>query len=873
MSPATLHEAGDRSSLRLELPVAGMRCAGCVAHVEQALRALPGAGEVVVSLTAGRAIVRYSAEPQVLTSAAVAAVEGTGFAVPRGTAALTVRGLHCASCVARLEQELQRTPGVLGVTVNLASGATAVSHVAGVTRRQLEQAVGKAGFEVAEVALGEDPLAAHETLQQEEMADHRLRFVVSAVTALVVMMVSAVLMARLDAGHHGPRLLALLGLIDAPLRAVAHGIAPFLWSWPVAALRGLLAVLTVPVWLWTGWPFLRAAWRATVRRTTDMHALIALGTGAAIVASLAATLAPGLFTSRSLQPHVYYEAALSIVALIHLGRWLEGRARRRTGEAVRALLRLAPATAHLVLADGDLKDRPAAELEAGDRVRVFPGERLPADGVVLQGASAVDESMLTGEPLPAVKGPGERVVGGTLNGEGALLVLVDRVGEDTELAGIVRLVRQVETTRAPVQRLADRVAAVFVPVVLGIAALTFLGWMLLGPEPRLLVAVTTAVAVLVIACPCALGLATPTAIMVASGRGARLGALVTSAEAFERLASVRRILFDKTGTLTQGRPELVEVVELEEAAADLPLVAALEAHSEHPVARSLVSGLAARGIAASRAPVTDAAALPGRGMRGTVDGHRVVVGSPALIEDDGVDLNNHRTRIAALAARPATPIVAAVDSRVVAVLAVADPVRPEAASAVAALGARGIGTGLVTGDVPETAAVVAARIGIPAAAVVARCLPADKVREVQRLRAELDGSSGVAFVGDGLNDAPALAAADVGVALASGTDIAASAAGLVLSRPDLGILPDAVDLARATLRTIRWNLVWAFGYNVVGIPIAAGVLYPAAGVLLSPEIAAAAMAFSSVFVVTNSLRLARFRPDPRPDPSRSGATR
>jgi P-type Cu+ transporter len=858
MSPEDTQEANSSHlPVSLELAVAGMRCAGCVAHVEKALRSLPGARDVVVNLAAGRALVYADAAPSDLTREAVAAVEHAGYRVPQSTTELAVSGLHCASCVARAERALGLVPGVLEANVNLASGVAAVNHVVGVTRARLERAVRDTGYEVRVRSVGEDPVAAEERERDAETADHRLRFIVAGAASLLVMLVSAVLMAHDTGGAHGPRMLGLLHLLNVPMVAMSRLLLPFLWGASEATLRWLLVALTVPVWAWAGWPFLRAAWRAARHGATDMHTLIAIGTGAAVAVSLAATVTPDAFHAAGLPPNVYFEAALSIVALIHLGRWLESRARGRTGEAVRALLRLAPDTAHRIAGEGAVDDVQAADLEPGDRVRVLPGERFPTDGVILSGRSAVDESMLTGEPVPVAKEPGAEVAGASVNVEGSLVVLVTRVGDDTQLAQIVRLVRQAQTTRAPVQRLADRVAAIFVPVVLAIALLTFVGWLLLGPTPSLVYAFTTAVTVLVIACPCALGLATPTAIMVASGRGASLGALVTSAEAFERLASVRQILFDKTGTLTAGKPTMVDLEVLDGGESDLALVAAVEQRSEHPLARAVVEGLAAHGATAADAAV-EAEAIPGRGVRGMAAGRSILVGNQALLADAGIDLSPLGAKLEAIAARPATPVLAAVDGRVIALIALADPIREDAAKAITQLASRGIAAAMVTGDVKGTAQAVAAAVGIAAGDVVAGCLPADKVREVRERRAKRGG--GLAFVGDGLNDAPALAAADVGIALASGTDVAASAAGLVLARPELAILTDAVDLARATLRTIRWNLIWAFGYNILGIPIAAGLLYPAFGILLSPEIAAAAMAFSSVFVVTNSLRLATFKP-------------
>lgn len=838
----------------VDLPVSGLRCAGCVAHVEKALAAVAGVVSATVNLATARASVRLSAGSHVGAGVLRDAVVTAGYGVPAASTVLHVTGIRCAGCVGTIEGALAAVPGVFGATVNLAAGEVRVEHVAGVARGFLEAAVRGAGYQVARASGPEENAAGlEERLQREEAKGLRHRLLVAAAAAIVVMALSAVLMVREPAAASGVGLIHLLG---APMHALGRLLDP-LWPGSASALRWLLAALCLPAWLYAGWPYLAGAASAARRRTADMSTLVALGTGAAMLVSLLATAAPARFAASGLAAHVYYEAAVMILALVLLGRWLEARARARTGEAVRGLVRLLPDVAHRLRDDGTTEDVPAAALSAGDRVLVRPGERLPADGVVLAGRSSCDESLLTGEPVPVPRNPGETVVAGTLNGEGALTVLVARTGEDTSLAGIIRLVRLAQTTRAPVQRLADGVAAVFVPVVLGIAVLTGAAWLAWGPDPRRLFAFTTAVSVLVIACPCALGLATPTALVVATGRGARLGALFTSARALGTLAGARAVVLDKTGTLTEGHPELVDIHTLTPDPRDLALVAAAEARSEHPLAQAVAKGLAARG-AAPTGPVEELSAVPGRGITARVDGRTVVVGSPALCEERGIDLAPHRAALDAVAARPATAVVAAVDGVPVAILALADTPRPSAAPTVARLQGLGLRIGMVTGDGEPTALAVARLVGIAPADVAARQLPADKVAAVRRWRETAGGP--VVFAGDGLNDAPALAAADVGVAMGSGADVAARAAGLVLTRPDLGVLADAVELARSTLRTIRWNLVWAFGYNVVGIPIAAGALYPAFGILASPELAAAAMAFSSVLVVTNSLRLRRFSP-------------
>lgn len=841
----------------IELPVSGLRCAGCLKHVEEALRAVDGVASATVNLATARASVRLAPGSHVAAGALRDAVVAAGYGVPTASTVLRVSGIRCAGCVGTLEGTLGAVSGVLGATVNLATAEARVEHLAGVARPALEAAVRSAGYQAArEEGPQENTAELEERLQREEAEDLRQRLGVAAAAGLVVMALSAILMVREPAAAHGVGLVHLLGV---PMRAFGRLLDP-LWPGSPSALRWLLAALCLPTWLYAGWPYLAGAVAAARRRTADMSTLVAIGTGAAMLVSLAATAAPERFAASGLAAHVYFEAAIMILALVLLGRWLEARARARTGEAVRGLIRLLPDLAHRLGDDGTAEDVSVGELAAGDRVLVRPGERLPADGVVLAGRSSCDEALLTGEPMPVPRGPGDQVVAGTLNGEGALTVLVTRTGEDTSLAGIVRLVRQAQTTRAPAQRLADRVAGVFVPIVLGISGLTAIAWLAWGPDPRWLFAFTTAVSVLVIACPCALGLATPTALVVATGQGARLGALFTSARALEALAGARAVVLDKTGTLTEGRPELVGAHTLTADPQALALVATVEARSEHPLGQAVAQGLAARGIA-PLGTVEELTAVPGRGVSARVEGHTLLLGSPTFCEESGVKLGPHRALLEAEARRPATVVVAAVDGSPVAVFALADTPRPSAAPTVARLQRMGIRTAVVTGDAEATAVAVAGAVGIAAEDVSARQLPADKVTAVRRWRETAGGP--VVFVGDGLNDAPALAAADVGVAMGTGTDVAAQAAGLVLSRPDLGVLADAVELARATMRTVRWNLVWAFGYNVAAVPIAAGALYPAFGFLASPELAAAAMAFSSVLVVTNSLRLRRFAPSRR----------
>ncbi len=802
----------------ISLPVEGMSCASCAGRVERALRAVPGVADVAVNLATERAAV--TASPGVAPAALAGAVEGAGYAVATETVDLAVSGMTCASCVARVERALARVPGVAGAQVNLAVERARVTAPAGaVSPADLVRAVEEAGYEAAPVPAQMAASAEASAEDAKRAADRR---------DLAHVLIAAALSLPLVA----PMLLAPLGA-----------------AW---ALPGWAQVaLATPIQLWLGARFYRNGWRALRAGTGNMDLLVAIGTSAAYGLSLY-----GLWSADAArhgpEPHLYVEASAVVITLVLLGKFLEARAKRRTASAIRALMELRPERARLRRPDGRDEEVDVAAVRVGDRVVVRPGERVPVDGIVREGASGVDESLVTGEALPVGKREGDRVTGGTINGEGLLVVETAAVGAETVLARIIRLVESAQAAKAPIQRLVDRVSAAFVPAVLAIALLTALAWRFLAGAP-VETAIIHAVAVLVIACPCALGLATPAAIMAGTGVAARHGILIKDAEALEVAHAVEVVAFDKTGTLTEGRPAVValEPAPGVERAGLLRLAAAVQAGSEHPLARAVQALAEAEGIAAPAA--TGVAALPGRGVAATVEGRALRLGSRRLVEELGLALDPAAdARAAALAreGRTLSWLAQAEPPRLLGLLAFGDAVKPGAAEGVAALRRLGVRAVMLTGDNRGSAEAAAARLGIDE--VVADVLPGDKAAAVERLKA---GGRRVAMVGDGVNDAPALAAADVGIAMGTGTDVAMHAAGVTLMRGDPALVAAAIDVSRRTYAKIRQNLFWAFVYNVVGIPLAALGL-------LSPVLAGAAMALSSVSVLANALLLRRWRPAP-----------
>ena len=759
---------------------------------------------------------------------------------------LPVDGMTCAACQANVQRALTAAPGVTKAAVNLMMHEATVHYdPASTSPEQLVAAINDTGYVSHLPAAGSSAASGDDDRERalaREYAELRLKSIVSLVLGAIAMVASMPLMGGPHGGHSGDPLIAwTMRVFDPPLRSAA----PWLYAIDPTALTYALLVATVIVMTWAGRHFYVRAWKGFLHRSADMNTLIAIGTGAAFIYSVAATLAPSLFAAEGARPDVYYEAVILIIALVLLGNAMEARAKRNTTRALRQLAKLQPSTAR-TRRNGQEIDVPIAEVRSGDLIVVRPGERIPVDGLIRQGAGAVDESMLTGESLPVDKRPGDRVIGATINTSGAFEIEATSLGASSVLARIVTLMREAQGSQAPIQRLADRISAVFVPVVVSIAVATFAVWMIVPTNPSLTSALTAAVAVLIIACPCAMGLAVPTAVMVASGRGASAGVLIKGGEPLERLAGVDTVVFDKTGTLTQGTPQVVDLWVAPEHNRDavLRMVAAVEARSEHPLAKAIAS------LSPGEVVVADFMALAGRGVFANVNGRHIVVGTKGLLEESQIDTTAVTDALAAWSAQARTVVLAAIDGTLAAAFAIADTLRPESADVVRALRHRGVRVVMLSGDRRATAGAVAKQVGVDE--VIAEVLPDGKVDAIKTLQA---GGHQVAMVGDGLNDAPALAQADIGIAMASGTDIAAEAASVTLMRNDLRGVEQAIVLARKTMRTMKQNLFWAFIYNVVGIPVAAGLLYPAFGILLSPILASAAMAFSSVSVVSNSLRL------------------
>ncbi|MEO5362868.1 MAG: heavy metal translocating P-type ATPase [Magnetococcus sp. DMHC-8] len=802
----------------ITLPIAGLSCGSCSARLQRHMEQQPGVEQASVNLATARATLTTTLPLATL----IEQVQQAGFTVPEQTATLTIKGLSCASCVRRAETALTPLEGMRAVEVNLANATVQVRYIPEqVDFGRMQQAVQALGFELLPASAETAPEDRAEQERQREYRELRLRLGCGAALLGVVMLLD-----------HG----AMLGQHGLPALSTQANHA---WQ----------ALLTTPLQFWVGWYFHRSTLTLWRHGAVNMHTLVTVGTFSAYLYSLLVLFKPELLQTTGMAPAVYFETAGTIIVLILLGRFLEARAKGQTSRAIRQLIGQVPKQAR-VIRDGIEVDIPLAQVLPGDRVVVRPGEKMPVDGVILEGGSSIDESMITGESVPVDRGVGDPVIGGTLNGRGALVCTATRVGQDTVLAQIITLVRQAQGAKPPIAHLADRIAALFVPVVLLTAALTFMVWWLFGPEPAITRALLNAVAVLIVACPCALGLATPTSILVGTGRGAEQGILIRGSAALETAHRLDWVLFDKTGTLTEGKPVLTDWTGTPD---DLALVAAAERGSEHPIAQAIVAHARQAKLTLPKPDFFEA--LPGQGVRAQVSGQAIRVGTRRFLLAEGIDVTPLETTLAGLEQDGKTAILAAVAGRAVGVLAIADTLRPGSRATVAALQQAGIQVALLTGDNRRTAQAIAAQLGITH--LLAEVLPGDKAAEISRLQAE---GKVVAMVGDGINDAPALAQAQVGIAMGGGTDVAMEAADITLMHSDPRGVVAAIQLSRATMTNIRQNLFWAFAYNVLLIPLAAGLWYPLFGWQLSPVFAAAAMGLSSVTVVSNALRLRGFQP-------------
>ena len=811
------------SATKLRIEIQGMSCASCAGCAEQALGRIAGVRDISVNFANGQA--RMVLDGARATDVAEA-LRGANYPAREETVRLRVSGLSCASCVGRTEAALNALPAVLEAHVNLATETAQVRYLPGHTDAgALARALTEAGYPArVEQESGEDQA----TRRAAEIAHARRQVWIAAFLTLPVFV--------LEMGSH----------VIPGMHALIIETMGMDTSWMVQFL------LTTAILLWPGWQFYRLGVPALIRAAPEMNSLVALGTTAAWVYSSVALFLPDLLPAGTRT--VYFEAAAVIVTLILMGRWLEARAKGRTGEAIQRLIGLQPATAR-VERDGTIIEMPIEDVTLGDLLHLRPGERVAIDGEVTVGTSYIDESMITGEPVPVAKGPGDAVIGGTINGAGALSFRATAVGRDTVLARIVAMVEAAQGAKLPVQALADRVVRIFVPVVIMVTLMTVVIWLLTGPAPALTHALVAGVSVLIIACPCAMGLATPTSVMVGTGRAAELGVLFRKGEALQRLDEVRVVAFDKTGTLTLGAPTVtrIETINGFDAETVLRLTAAAQAKSEHPIARAIEIEATGRGLDLPTAE--DFQAIAGHGITARVEGHALVIGTARLMAREGIKTDMLTSVAQELATAGQSAIHVAIDARIAAVMGIADAVKPSSRAVIAALHAKGLKVGMITGDASATAYAIARELGIDH--VEAEVLPAGKAAAVKTLQERFGA---LAFVGDGINDAPALAQADAGIAVGTGTDVAIEAADVVLMSGDLVGVVNALDLSHRTLRNIRQNLFWAFAYNTALIPVAAGVLYPATGLMLSPMLAAGAMALSSIFVLSNALTLQSMRP-------------
>ncbi|MEJ2715715.1 MAG: heavy metal translocating P-type ATPase [Deltaproteobacteria bacterium] len=811
------------------IDVRGMSCAACVRRVEQGLKDLEGVENASVNFATEQVSVDYDPE-KIEMAQLVERISDLGYEAlppkPSGaegvrTTTVQIGGMTCAACVRRVEMALKTVPGVQDAAVNLAASSATVIHAPDLSLvPALQKKIVETGYEFLGVK-GEGAEDRVEEARTREVKDLKTRLIVGAVLSVIVF-----------------------------IGSMPH-LFPFVASIPVEARLLVLFALTTPVVFWVGSRFFIGAFKAARQRTTDMNTLVAMGALSAYLYSSAVTFFPAFFERAGIAPHTYFDGAAMIVTLILLGRFFEARAKGRTSSAIKELMGLKPKTARVIMNNEEV-DIPVEMLEVGTLIVVRPGEQIPTDGVIQSGVSSVDEAMLTGESMPVGKEAGSEVYGGTLNRTGSFPFRATNVGSETALAQIIRLVEEAQGSKAPIQRIADRVASIFVPVVMGIASLTFVVWYFLVPDPVFSRALLNFVSVLIIACPCAMGLATPTAVMVGTGVGAVKGILIKGGESLEKAYKLTTIVFDKTGTLTRGEPEVTEIQSTDNQTPTdvLRLAVSIEAVSEHPLGQAIVTKGKEEGV--SILPVENFEALSGFGVRGTIQGKKVLLGNQRLMESEGVFMNGLDGKAQEISDHGRTTIFVAEADEAIGIIGLSDLPRESARETVQALKKMGLKVVMITGDNEKTARAVGKEVGIDS--FLAEVLPGDKADEIRRLQ---DQGHVVAMVGDGINDAPALTAADIGIAIGAGTDVAMEAGDITLIKDDLRLVPSAIRLSFQTMRVIKQNLFWAFFYNSLGIPVAAGILYPFFGILLNPVFAAAAMAMSSVSVVSNSLRLKR----------------
>ncbi len=817
-------ESQEKNLVRIDLPITGMSCASCAAKIEKGLANVEGVSQANVNFAAEKATVVFRPD-QINLSSLINKVKDMGYGAKTEKVTLPIQGMTCASCVNKVEKALSSLKGVSNANVNFATERASVEYLPEeVTIRNLKKVVQDAGYQVLEVK-EEDIVESERLAREAELSRLKWKFITGAI-------------------------------LLAPILILMYGALPLeRWFGLSREVNFFIQfLLATPVQFWAGWQFYVGFWKATRHKTSDMNTLIAVGTSAAYLYSIIATFLPHLFMAKGLMADVYFDTSAAIIVLILLGRFLEARAKGKTSEAIKKLIGLQPKTARVVR-NGNEVDIPVEDVALGDIVIVRPGEKIPVDGIVREGYSSVDESMVTGESIPVEKRVGNTVIGATINKTGTFKFEATKVGRDTVLSQIIRLVQEAQGSKPPIARVVDVIASYFVPIVISIAIVTFIIWFLFGPYPALTYAFLNFVAVLIIACPCALGLATPTSIMVGTGKGAENGILIRGAEALETAHQLDTIVLDKTGTLTKGEPSVTDIIESQGFTKKevLTLAASAEKGSEHPLGESIVKKAKEENL--SLLDSKEFQAIPGQGIEATIDSRKILLGNLRLMEEKKVILNGLADKAEQLSSEGRTPMFLAIDEKVAGIIAVADTLKENSKKAVETLQRIGLEVVMLTGDNERTAKAIAHQIGI--GRVLAEVLPERKAEEVRRL--QLEGKK-VGMVGDGINDAPALAQADVGIAIGTGTDVAIESSDITLIGGDLRGVVTAIALSKETIRNIKQNLFWAFAYNTILIPVAAGALFPFFGILLNPIFAAGAMAFSSVTVVSNALRLRKFKP-------------